>query len=214
MAQLVKNLPARWETWVWSLGWEDPLEKRKGTHSSILVWRIPWTVYSPWDGKESKTTGQLWLHFRNRSWGFLSFFFFFFFGIFWSRICPTCTCTELFFNTKRFICILLLEERCIQVQALQLWSKGTRSQPVSFPQRELFVERLPHLPHSQIQSSLTFSSPNFNSLKIVDYSLISLCVFIMFIASLPYYLSLSMHLDQFLAELKCMMRSNVSCRYW
>ena len=46
VAQLVKNLPAMWETWVLSLGWEDPLEKGKGTHSSILAWRIPWTVQS------------------------------------------------------------------------------------------------------------------------------------------------------------------------
>ena len=44
VAQPVKNLPAMWETWVWSWGWEDPLEKRKATHSSILAWRIPWTV--------------------------------------------------------------------------------------------------------------------------------------------------------------------------
>ena len=44
VAQLVKNLPEMWETWVQSLGWEDPLEKGKATHSSILVWRIPWTV--------------------------------------------------------------------------------------------------------------------------------------------------------------------------
>ena len=41
VAQLVKNLPAMWETWVQSLGWEDPLEKGKATHSSILAWRIP-----------------------------------------------------------------------------------------------------------------------------------------------------------------------------
>ena len=46
MAQLVKNLPAMQETWVRSLGWEDPLEKGKDTCSSILAWRIPWTVYS------------------------------------------------------------------------------------------------------------------------------------------------------------------------
>ena len=45
-AQLVKNLPAVWETWVRSLGWEDPLEEGMATHSSILAWRIPWTVYS------------------------------------------------------------------------------------------------------------------------------------------------------------------------
>ena len=44
VAQLVKNLPAMWETWVRFLGWEDPLEKRKVTHSSILAWRIPWAV--------------------------------------------------------------------------------------------------------------------------------------------------------------------------
>ena len=44
VAQLVKNLPVMWDTWVQSLGWEDPLEKGKATHSSILAWRIPWTV--------------------------------------------------------------------------------------------------------------------------------------------------------------------------
>ena len=44
VAQLVKNLPAMQETWVNSLGWEDPQEKGKATHSSILAWRIPWTV--------------------------------------------------------------------------------------------------------------------------------------------------------------------------
>ena len=38
---MVKNLPAMWETWVRSLGWEDPLEKVMATHSSILDWRIP-----------------------------------------------------------------------------------------------------------------------------------------------------------------------------
>ena len=43
MAQTVKNLPAIQETWVQSLGWEDPLEKGKATHSRILAWRIPWT---------------------------------------------------------------------------------------------------------------------------------------------------------------------------
>ena len=44
VAQLVKNPPAKWNTWVWSLSWEDPLEKRKATHFSSLAWRIPWTV--------------------------------------------------------------------------------------------------------------------------------------------------------------------------
>ena len=46
VAQLVKKLPAVQETWVWSLSWEDPLEKGKATHSSILAWRIPWTIQS------------------------------------------------------------------------------------------------------------------------------------------------------------------------
>ena len=40
---MVKSLPAVWETWVWSLGREDPLEKEMATHSSILAWKIPWT---------------------------------------------------------------------------------------------------------------------------------------------------------------------------
>ena len=46
MAQLVKNLPAMRETWVQSLGWDDPLKKRKAAHCSILAWRIPWTLQS------------------------------------------------------------------------------------------------------------------------------------------------------------------------
>ena len=44
VAQLVKNLPAMQETWVRSLGWKDLLKKGKATHSSILAWRILWTV--------------------------------------------------------------------------------------------------------------------------------------------------------------------------
>ena len=43
VAQMVKHLPAMWETRVWSLGWEDPLEKKMATHSSIFAWKIPWT---------------------------------------------------------------------------------------------------------------------------------------------------------------------------
>ena len=57
VAQLVKNPPAMRETWVRSLGWEDPLEKGQATHSSILAWRIPivhgvtksWTQMSDFD---------------------------------------------------------------------------------------------------------------------------------------------------------------------
>ena len=46
------------ETWIWSLGWEDPLEEETATHSSILAWGIPWSLagYSPWGHKESDTT--------------------------------------------------------------------------------------------------------------------------------------------------------------
>ena len=43
VTQMVKNLPAIWDTWARSLGWGDPLEKEMATHSSILAWRIPWT---------------------------------------------------------------------------------------------------------------------------------------------------------------------------
>ena len=64
MAQNVKNLSAMQETWVGSLGWEDSLEKKRATHSSILAWRIPWTErslagYSPWGGKESDATERV-----------------------------------------------------------------------------------------------------------------------------------------------------------
>ena len=56
MVQLVKKLPAMQETWVRSLGWEDPWDdKGKATHSGILAWRISWTV-SPWGHNESDTT--------------------------------------------------------------------------------------------------------------------------------------------------------------
>ena len=44
VAHLVKNLPAMPQTWVQPLGWKDPLERGKATHSSILAWRIPWTI--------------------------------------------------------------------------------------------------------------------------------------------------------------------------
>jgi len=62
VTQLVKNLPAMWETWVQSLGWEDPLEKGKVTHSSILASILHGEfhgLYSPWGCKELDTTEQL-----------------------------------------------------------------------------------------------------------------------------------------------------------
>jgi len=60
MAQTIKNPPAMQDTWVQSLGWEDPLEKGMANHSSILAWRIPWTEEPcrP-QSKESHTTEQL-----------------------------------------------------------------------------------------------------------------------------------------------------------
>ena len=63
MTQMVKNLPAVQETWVQSLGREDPLEKDMATHFSILAWRIPWTEepggLKSRSHKESDTTEQL-----------------------------------------------------------------------------------------------------------------------------------------------------------
>ena len=56
IAQLAKNLCAIQETWIWSLGWVDLLEKGKATHSSILAWRIPWTIWL----MESQRVGYDW----------------------------------------------------------------------------------------------------------------------------------------------------------
>ena len=67
MAQIVKRLPAMWETWVRSLGQEDPLEKEMATHSSTLAWKIPWTEEpggpQSMGVAESDTTEQLHFHF-------------------------------------------------------------------------------------------------------------------------------------------------------
>ena len=69
VAQMVKRLPAMWETRVQSLGQEDPLEKEMATHSSTLAWKIPGMEkpgrlqsYSPWGRKELDTTEQLHFH--------------------------------------------------------------------------------------------------------------------------------------------------------
>ena len=94
VAQLVKNVPAMWKTWVQSLGWEDPLEKGKDTHSSTLAWRIPWTVQSV-GSRELDTTEPCslsllfiyqddlfaWIHFYHIVLYFLYFFLFLFFSI-------------------------------------------------------------------------------------------------------------------------------------
>ena len=67
VAQMVKSLPAMWETCVWSLCWEDPLEEGMATHSSILAWRIAMDQRNlagcnPWGHKESDTAEQLSVH--------------------------------------------------------------------------------------------------------------------------------------------------------
>ena len=61
VAQIVKNLPVMWETWVQSLGWEDLLEEGMATHSSILAWNIQRSLmgYSPWGRKDSDTSEWL-----------------------------------------------------------------------------------------------------------------------------------------------------------
>ena len=88
VAQTVESSSAMWESWVWSLGWGDPLEKGMATHSSILAWRISWTEepggYSPWGLKESDTTQRLTLFSLSLwqwqwGWGCLTSAFFFFF---------------------------------------------------------------------------------------------------------------------------------------
>ena len=74
VAQIVKNLPAMRETWVQSLGWEDPLQKGMATHSSILAWTIPWTEepgrLQSMGLQESDTTETLTLQ-QIRRWGFV-----------------------------------------------------------------------------------------------------------------------------------------------
>ena len=71
MAQRVKHLPAMRETWVPSLGWEDPLEKEMATHSSILAWRFPWTEepggLQPMGSQRVGHTERLHFHFAWRN---------------------------------------------------------------------------------------------------------------------------------------------------
>ena len=58
LAQMVKNLPAMWETWVQSLSWKDPLEEGMATHSSILAWRIPMDRGTWWATVHGVTKSQ------------------------------------------------------------------------------------------------------------------------------------------------------------
>ena len=72
MAQMVKNLPTVQDTWVWSLGWEDPLEEVMATHTSILAWRIHGQSnlvgYGPWGHKELDMIEQLTLFTTRATW--------------------------------------------------------------------------------------------------------------------------------------------------
>ena len=63
---MVKNPPAKWDTWVQPPGWEDLLQEGMATHSSTLAWIISWTEDpdSPWGHKESDTTERLQFHFQ------------------------------------------------------------------------------------------------------------------------------------------------------
>ena len=107
VAQLIKNPPAVWEIWVRSLGWEDPLEKARATHSSILAWRIPWT------SQKSQTQlsnfhfmhiNYICLHTNTQkwnskdSWGICRLFFLFFVWLFfpYNRCCWSECCFFLF----------------------------------------------------------------------------------------------------------------------
>ena len=91
VAQLVKNPPAMWETWVWSLGWEDPLKVEMVTHSSILAGEShgqrSLAGYSPWSLKVSETTEWLSLSFLERQKGAFNHIFgeFFFNVTFWGK---------------------------------------------------------------------------------------------------------------------------------
>ena len=73
VAQMVKNSPAMWESWVWSQGWEDPLEKGTATHSSVPAWRIPWTE-EPGRLQSMGLQSRTWLTFAFTTWKLCSFF--------------------------------------------------------------------------------------------------------------------------------------------
>ena len=66
VAQMRKNLAAMWEPWIWSLDWENPLEKGVATHSSTLAWRIPWTEEPGWlQSMGSQRVGHDWVTFTH-----------------------------------------------------------------------------------------------------------------------------------------------------
>ena len=102
--QRIKCLPAMRETWVRSLGWEDPLEKEMATHSSILAWRIPWTeepdglqsmgsqrVGHNWATSQDRNTEglKIWATLEDGKFTFSKYYFIKFINIFlWVLFCP------------------------------------------------------------------------------------------------------------------------------
>ena len=140
VAQLVKNPPTMWETWVWSLGWEDSLEKGKVTHSSILAWRIPWST----------------VHRVTKSWTRLSDFHFtyfivandveFFFMLFVVAVQLLSCIQPVTPWTARLPCPLLSPRVCSNSYPLSKWCHPTISSSVvpfssylqSFPGSESF----------------------------------------------------------------------------
>ena len=94
VTQLVKNPPAMWETWVWSLGWEDILEKGKATQSDILAWTIPWAALS---------MGLQWIGHNWATFPFIAFFCNMYFSVF----------NILFYNYWIFVHIYI----CIYIYA-------------------------------------------------------------------------------------------------
>ena len=101
MAQMVKNLSAVQETWVRSLDWEDPLEKGMATHSSILVWRVPWANTAAHGVAESDMTEWLTLsHFTC-----------------WNRVGSWSNVTDVFM--RRCPC----EDRHTQEEGIWLWKQ-------------------------------------------------------------------------------------------
>ena len=99
VAQLVKNPPAMWESWVWSLGSEDPLEIT-ATHSSILTWRTSWTV--PWGHKESDMTEWLTFHFLS--------------------LLPSAICKAPLDNHFAFLCFFFLGMVLVNASCTILWT--------------------------------------------------------------------------------------------
>ena len=111
VAQLVKNPPAMQETWVWSLGWDDPLEKEGATHSSILAWRIPRTI----------------VHGVAKSWTWLIDFHF---------TCDPCWSKEKHEKEKRD---RRLKTSCTLTILLRLYSFSSKLTYLSFPHTKNFL---------------------------------------------------------------------------